>query len=534
MKTVAYVRISSTEQDLKRQIEDIKKFAISKNFELVKTFRDTISASKTVIKEREGFVEMDKYLLVNKDIKNILVIEVSRLGRKHLEILNTIEKYYQRGINIHVKDLNLSTLDSQGEKSYLANMVISLLGSMAENESRLLGERIRSGKLERARQGFSFNAKATGYKKDSDGRPIIDEDEAPIVRRIFELASKSIGMRSISEVIKDEFGRDFPMGTIGGILRNSFYKGERTNKNKNIKLESIVSKELWKAANDSVDSRKHYASRQYVHPNLVQGKIYCKRCNCVMHQVVILSARSNFYRCKNKSCSNSINRPWLQEVIKQVMDEFGKRTKDKIVREQIHDEIKVIGSRLRNIKKDLRAKNTATTTITVKFAEGKLTDANYSSALDKISNDITKLEKEKEILKNQEFSYRVSLENEIKHFSDDLNVLKKQIKDILIYVNVFKDEVEIRLPYSCINLQKPKSGKLGWLTRRAKNDKEKDYGDLLVDSYLISAEDLERIEYGINAMSFTEEDLDNYFNSEEYKMKSKGLKGLGKSNLNNY
>ena len=129
MKTVAYVRISSAEQDLKRQIEDLKKFAISKNFKLVETFSDTISASKTLINEREGFVEMDNYLLANPGIKNIIVIEVSRLGRKHLEILNTIEKYYQRGINIHVKDLNLSTLDFKGDKSYLANMVISLLGS---------------------------------------------------------------------------------------------------------------------------------------------------------------------------------------------------------------------------------------------------------------------------------------------------------------------------------------------------------------------------------------------------------------------
>ena len=307
MKTVAYVRISSAEQDLQRQIEDIKNFAKSKNFELVRTFSDTISASKMLISEREGFVNMDKYLLSNINVKNILVIEVSRLGRKHLEILNTIEKYHKRGINIHVKDLNLSTLDSKGEKSYLANMVISLLGSMAENETRLLGERIKSGKLEKARQGVSFNAKTTGYKKGPDGLPMIDEEEAPIVKRMFELASKSIGMRSISEVIKDEFCRDFKSGTIGGILRNPFYKGERTSKNINIELEPIISKKLWKNANDSVDSRKHYASRQYVHPNLVQGKIYCKLCDNAMHQVVILKARSNIYRCKNKSCGNSIN-----------------------------------------------------------------------------------------------------------------------------------------------------------------------------------------------------------------------------------
>jgi hypothetical protein len=201
------------------------------------------------------------------------------------------------------------------------------------------------------------------------------------------------------------------------------------------------------------------------------------------------------------------------------MDEFGKKTKDKIVRGRIKDEVKVITSRLRNIKKELETKNTATTTITVKFAEGKLTDANYSSALDKISNDIIKLEKEKGILSKREFSYRASLENEIKHFSNDLNVLKKQIQDILISVFVFKDEIEINLSYSTINLKKPKPGKLGWLSRGMKNNKENSYGNLLVNSYLISAEELEQIEININSMSVTEEDIEEYFKSEEYKKK---------------
>jgi len=42
-------------------------------------------------------------------------------------------------------DLSISTLDSNGNKSVESSIIISILGSMAENETRLLADRIKSG-----------------------------------------------------------------------------------------------------------------------------------------------------------------------------------------------------------------------------------------------------------------------------------------------------------------------------------------------------------------------------------------------------
>ena len=44
---------------------------------------------------------------------------------------------------------------------------------------------------------------------------------------------------------------------------------------------------------------------------------------------------------------------------------------------------------------------------------------------------------------------------------------------------------------------------------------------------MISAEELEQIEININSMSVTDEDIEEYFNSEEYKEKTKNVIGLG-------
>ncbi|GFD83820.1 hypothetical protein KUL118_66820 [Tenacibaculum sp. KUL118] len=523
-KAVAYIRISSKEQDLKRQHEAMLKFASRKKLELVKVFEDIISASKKDRKLRKGFNEMDDFLEANKDIKHLLVIEVSRLGREQLEVLKTIDEYHKNGINIHIKDLDLSTLDDKGEKNYVSGMIISILAKMAENETRLLGERIKSGKEQKAREGYSFNAKITGYKKDKEGKPVVDKEIAPIVKRMFELAAKGIGMRGISEVISDEFKASYSMGTISGILRNSFYKGARESKNENIKIQPLVDEELWNKANDSIDSKKHFASRRYVHPNIVQGKIFCGVCGNPMYQAVILSARSNLYRCKNTKCSNSINRPWLQEVIKQVVESYAVKTREEKVRKQIEDEIEVMNSRINNALDSIKKKASIKTNLTINFASEYIDRDDYNKAMKVVASDIKKLEDNLAYYKKQKNNFESSLNDKTEHFSSNLEVLKNQIRDIVHLVKIFEEEVEINMSFASITIRKPNPAKLGWLKRKMKNNEG--YGDLINNVYLITLEELENIEIMVNSMDLTDEQLEEYFKSEEYLKKMKGIKSL--------
>lgn len=72
MKAVAYLRVSSEQQDIQRQYIYIEQFPKSKNLELIEIFTDKISASKTNTSERDGFMKMDGFLSSHQDIKNIL------------------------------------------------------------------------------------------------------------------------------------------------------------------------------------------------------------------------------------------------------------------------------------------------------------------------------------------------------------------------------------------------------------------------------------------------------------------------------
>jgi DNA invertase Pin-like site-specific DNA recombinase len=471
MKAVAYLRVSTQDQSLERQYEDIEKFASKKELTLVKIFEDKISGSKTKTDEREGFNQMKTYIKLNEDIKNILVLEISRLGRKNNDIQNVVEEFIEKGINIHIDDLNISTLDDKGKRSFASEMMISMLGVMSSNETRLLSSRISSGKMSRARKNLAFGGKIIGYKKGEDGTPIIDENEEPIIKKIFELASKDLGMRNVSAMIESEFGRKIAIGTLSGIIRNSFHKGVRKYLDLDLTVPAIVSKELWEKANESINSRQKFGSRTNVNTNIVQGKINCE-CGNVMHQKVIPQGRIDTFICKDEKCKNSINRPWLFRMVRKVVERHAQKTKDKQVRENFKLQISSHKVKIDINNKEIEKLENRQTRATELYLDLEFTKEKYSQltadAATKIAEYGTINKKLIEIIKASENA----LKTDIKHFSGDLELFKVEIKDILSHVIIDKERVLINIfGWREYDLYKPNSLKLGWEARKPLNER---------------------------------------------------------------
>ncbi|MGG6229363.1 recombinase family protein [Tenacibaculum sp. SDUM215027] len=489
MKAVAYIRVSTQDQSLERQYEDIRKFSFEKGIKLVEIFEDKISGFKTKTDDREGFKKMEKFIEDNKDIQHILVLEISRLGRKNNDIQNVVEKYIEKGINIHIKDLNISTLEDSGERSIASEMMISLLGVIASNESRLLSSRISSGKMSRARRNLAFGGKIIGYKKGEDGKPIIDEKEAPLIERIFELASKDLGMRNISTIIESEFGKKIAGGTLSGIIRNTFHKGERRYNDLILEVPAIVSKELWEKANESINSRKKFKSRTNIHTNIVQGKIKCI-CGNTMHQKVIPKARIDIFICKDTNCKNSINRPWLFRMVKKVVERHAKKTKEKEVREKFKLLISSNKAKINLSLKELKKLEKKRKRARDLYLESEFTKVEYLEIKAEIEAEFSKRQKGIRTLENSVKSSEMALKNNINHFSDNLELFKSEIKDILKHVIIDRDWVLINIfGWRVYELKKPNSIKLGWEARKPESERYKN--EELPLKKGISDEDLE-------------------------------------------
>lgn len=501
-KAVGYIRISTQEQSLIRQKEDLEIFAESKNFELVKIFKDIISGSKKSINDRNEFIKMENYLKESTEVKDVLVLELSRLGRRNNEIQNVVEQFSDNGINIHIQDINISTLNNDKSRSISSSLLIGILGVMAANESRQLSSRIKSGLKSKAIKNKVFGGKITGYKKGKNGSPEIDHNESKIIERIFELGCSGYGARLIIDTIKVEFARDFSPGTINGIIRNSFYMGIRRYKELELDVPAIVSEDVWRKANQHIDSRKKFNSRNCANVNVIQGKIHCNDCSNIMHQIVNPNARTNQYRCKNKECGNTVNREWLYDLIYYMADRIGKKKLESDEIEKVNQKIKVLRNKILASQTEVEKLKTRKSRLNFMYLDMELSSKEYKNLKNQFEKSIDKTELEilkiKRIIENLE----LSLNNENFTFSEDLNIFKTEIYNYIKSVRVSKQEAYITMLDERCVVKKPSGAELGWIKRKKKKG-------IKFNPEL----------YNINISKiYNEEDFENWVNNFEYEL----------------
>lgn len=142
-KAVIYARVSSTSdrQSTDRQVSDLRAYADREGLEIVKVFQEKGSGAKEdrpVLQECIAFCE--EY---NTDL---LVSEVSRLGRTVKIIVNTIDELTKSGVCIRIQDIGLKTLDDEGKENVIAKMMLTVLGLGAEIERKSIVSRLNSGR----------------------------------------------------------------------------------------------------------------------------------------------------------------------------------------------------------------------------------------------------------------------------------------------------------------------------------------------------------------------------------------------------
>src|ERR1035437_7186553 len=156
-----FSRVSTDKQEYERQIRDLTEYCNQKGLVVTKTIATKITGTKTN-KDRpdlqELFAAADKGLF-----KKVIVTEISRIGRQAKDIRNTIDYLHRRKISITFKNLGgLESLDENGNESFVTNVIISIYSELAQEEKRILSDRIRSGLANAKAKG-----KHVGRKKGS-------------------------------------------------------------------------------------------------------------------------------------------------------------------------------------------------------------------------------------------------------------------------------------------------------------------------------------------------------------------------------
>ena len=109
----------------------------------------------------------------------IITKSISRFARNTVDSLIHIRKLKEKNIAVYFEKENINTLDSSGE------LLITILSSQAQEESRNISENVRWGLKRKYETGETLVSRLLGYKRNKNGQLEIIPEEAEIVKFIF-------------------------------------------------------------------------------------------------------------------------------------------------------------------------------------------------------------------------------------------------------------------------------------------------------------------------------------------------------------
>ena len=330
LRVTFYARVS-TDQDeqinsLENQVQYYTELIQSKpNWKFVPGYVDEgISGGST--KKRDNFNRMIRDAKAGM-FDFIITKEISRFSRSTLDSIKYTQELLDYNVGVFFQNDNINTLDTDSK------FRLVIMAGVAQDEIRKLSERLKFGFRQAIKNGHVLgNDKLYGYDK-KDCVLTVNEEEAEIIRIIFDLyGNQRLGTRTISKRLMElgytsREGNAFNTLTIRHILENPKYKGwycgnksqsvdYRTKRNVLLdesewvthpdpSIPAIVSEELWNRANALYKIRReemksHSSGVSFHNRYPYSAKIYCEEHGTTFHRQVIQTKKGQqeVWQCK--------------------------------------------------------------------------------------------------------------------------------------------------------------------------------------------------------------------------------------------
>lgn len=298
IRVCAYVRVSTVHGGQKNSMENqeeyfTRKLSQNPGYEFLGVYTDFgVPGSK---ENRPGFDAMIKKAR-DGELDLVFTKSISRFARNTLLLLSMLRELKVLGVGVYFEEQNINTLGEEGE------LLISVLGSIAEEERKSVCQNIRQANQQRYKSGNPprISKVPYGYTKDKDRNLIIDEKQAKVVRRIYVMYLSGISGNKIAKILNDEnvptFTKEpWSSGRILRMLSNEKYKGDllmqkgyvddfgkqQVNRGQRPKYlmrdhhPAIIPKDMWEKAVELKKQRK-----PKVYP--FSSKLLCHRCGAVL------------------------------------------------------------------------------------------------------------------------------------------------------------------------------------------------------------------------------------------------------------
>lgn len=406
-RVAAYCRVSSDHIEQKTsydaQIDEYTtRIKNNPKWELVGIYADEARTGTNTFK-RTNF---NRLILDAKQgkIDYIITKSISRFARNVQDSINIVKLLKDIDVEVFFEKENLSSFDVKSD------MVFAILASVAQEESRNISENCTWSIHKMMKDGRAIvnHKRFLGYDKNDDGELIVNEEQAKVVRFIFNRYLEGAGYTTIAKECEEKGfitgagNTKWHSSTVSGILQNEKYYGELllqktltvdylTHKrvdNKGQKdmfrieenHQAIISKEVWLAvkakreqkfvASSGNDTNREKYSAKYA----FSGKLICANCGSTLKRrtwnaktpVERIVWQCNDYINKGvNSCSTkaigdlTIKRAfvsWYNSILKdkstffetfiKTIERVIKKSNDKNKYQQVHNEIKKLEDKI--------------------------------------------------------------------------------------------------------------------------------------------------------------------------------------------
>lgn len=439
LKVAFYARVSTDKDEQLNSLDNQANYFVDyiksiNNWSYVKGYIDE-GISGTAIKRREQFIEMLRDAKKGK-IDLVLTKEVSRFARNTIDSIMYTQELLSLGVIVLFMSDNINTIYPDSE------FRLTLMASIAQDEVRKLSERVKFGIKRSIKDGKLSGSALCGYIK-MNGKLIINEREATIVRKLFDFYIMGYGFRKIGMILARQGhftkrGKIFSDVTLKKMLTNPRYKGYftanlseienyKTHKKRRKPKEewivykddkgivpAIVSEEIWNRANQMYEQRSRSQTKNvlnkemYLENRRYTSKIYCKEHNCSFIRCASGKRKDNpVWQCNRylregvKACRSPILR---EDILNRIFSNVIQNKffdKDKLLEDIIIDYSKIIkkidyNSDTKNIKVKIREQEEQRERLLDIYLRQMINDDCFLKKKEKIDLKLLKLNKELE------------------------------------------------------------------------------------------------------------------------------------------
>ena len=333
LRVCAYVRVSTSSEELEESLE-----AQKEHFSTLITSNPAWSFAGVYVDDGvSGFInQRPQFQAMLRDARQgkfdlVMVKSVSRFARNTETLLKATRELKSLGIGVYFELQRINTLTATGE------LMLTIKAAFAQGESDSGSQLIKMSCKHRFEKGIPMarTTKAYGFRAGKDGSILVKEEQARVVRMIFDLAEQGVWCSKIRAKlnklnIPSPEGKLWTDGQVADVLHNVMYKGDlllqKTFKDANRKTcynhgevqswyvredhEQIVSPAQWERVQHVLDARAASiaeANRKRQAPKAsprscqshypLSGMLYCPHCGAVLHHKWCNNGRDEYWVC---------------------------------------------------------------------------------------------------------------------------------------------------------------------------------------------------------------------------------------------